>query len=85
MGNLFSYYTQILFLTLIIINHLWEIYLARRQANYLMKNRFRIPEMFAQDITPDDHQKSTLSLPILVSIQRSRVTLHECFKLHPNR
>lgn len=60
MGNLFSYYTQILFLTLIIINHLWEIYLARRQANYLMKNRFRIPEMFAQDITPDDHQKSTL-------------------------
>lgn len=60
MGNLFSYYTQILFLTLIIINHLWEIYLARRQANYLMKNRFRIPEMFVQDITPDDHQKSTL-------------------------
>lgn len=60
MGNLFSYYTQVLFLTLIIINHLWEIYLARRQANYLMKNRFRIPEMFSQDITPDDHQKSTL-------------------------
>lgn len=60
MGNLFSYYTQILFLTLIIINHLWEIYLARRQANFLTKNRFRIPEMFSKEITPDDHQKSTL-------------------------
>ena len=60
MGNLFSYYTQILFLTLIIINHLWEIYLARRQANFLTKNRFRIPEIFSKDITPDDHQKSTL-------------------------
>lgn len=59
MGNLLSYYAQILFLTLIIINHLWEIYLARRQAQFLVKNRFEIPEIFAKKISEEEHQKST--------------------------
>lgn len=69
MGNLLSYYSQILFLTLIITNHLWEIYLARRQSHHLQLNRHQIPQLFASIITMEDHQKS-----ILYSMDRLRLS-----------
>ncbi len=69
MGNLFNYYCQILFLTLIITNHLWEIYLARRQSLFLERNRHQVPELFSSTITKEDHQKS-----ILYSIDRLRLS-----------
>lgn len=60
MGNLVSYYTQIIFLTFIIINHLWEIYLARRQSHFLHLNRHHVPVFFSSMISREDHQKSVL-------------------------
>src|SRR5690606_6642678 len=69
MGNLFNYYCQILFLTLIITNHLWEIYLARRQSLFLERSRHQVPELFSSTITQEDHQKS-----ILYSIDRLRLS-----------
>lgn len=69
MGNLTSYYTQIIFLTFIIINHLWEIYLARRQSHYLHLNRHEVPSVFSSTISMEDHQKS-----ILYSTDRLRLS-----------
>lgn len=69
MGNLTSYYTQIIFLTFIIINHLWEIYLARRQSHFLHLNRHEVPSVFSSTISMEDHQKS-----ILYSTDRLRLS-----------
>lgn len=58
MENLFSYYTQVLFLCLIVINHLFEIYLYRRQLTTLHENRSIVPEEFKNIISMDDHHKA---------------------------
>ena len=58
MTNLFSYYTQISFLSLIIINHLFEIYLNRRQLATLHKNALEVPQEFTSVISLADHKKS---------------------------
>ena len=58
MENLFTYYTQVLFLSLIVIDHFFEIYLFRRQVTTLHKNRTEVPEEFKSIINPEDHQKA---------------------------
>lgn len=58
MENLFSYYTQVIFLTMIVINHLFEIYLSRRQVTTLQKNQGQVPDSFKEIITLADHQKA---------------------------
>lgn len=58
MKNLYSYYTQIIFLSSIIINHLFEFYLARRQALCLQNNITNIPDEFQDTIELSDHEKS---------------------------
>lgn len=58
MDNLYSYYFQVLFFTIIVVNHLTEIYLIRRQMNTLQINRDQVPAEFAQFISLADHQKA---------------------------
>lgn len=58
MENLFTYYTQVAFLSFIIVNHLFEIYLSRRQVATLHKHRSQVPEEFREQISIENHQKA---------------------------
>jgi STE24 endopeptidase len=58
MQHLYSYYTQVIFLAFIIINHLFEIYLARRQVTTLESHRTQVPTEFAHVLTLTDHEKA---------------------------
>jgi STE24 endopeptidase len=58
MENLFTYYTQVIFLTIIVVNHLFEIYLSRRQVTTLHQHRGEVPEEFKNFLTLGDHQKA---------------------------
>lgn len=58
MENLYTYYLQVIFLSFIVINHLFEIYLSQRQVTTLHQNRFAIPEVFKESLTLPDHQKA---------------------------
>jgi STE24 endopeptidase len=58
MDNLFSYYTQVLFIALIVVNHLFEIYLSRRQVATLRNNRCEVPLEFKAFLSIEDHQKA---------------------------
>lgn len=58
MENLFSYYTQVIFITFIVINHLFEIYLSRRQVTTLHQHRNEVPKEFHDLLTLPDHQKA---------------------------
>jgi STE24 endopeptidase len=58
MENLYSYYTQVIFLMFIIVNHMFEIYLSRRQVATLHNNRGEVPSEFTSIISLDDHQKA---------------------------
>jgi STE24 endopeptidase len=58
MENLYTYYTQVLFLTCIVVNHLFEIYLSRRQVTTLERNQGAVPQEFRSFLTLADHQKA---------------------------
>ncbi|MFP5386679.1 MAG: M48 family metallopeptidase [Bacteriovoracia bacterium] len=58
MENLYSYYTQVLFLSLIVINHLFELYLSQRQVTTLHRNRNLVPTEFDHFLSLADHQKA---------------------------
>lgn len=58
MSNLYSYYTQVIFLLFIIINHLIEIYLTRRQLEMYRKHALTPPEEFKSFLTDSEHQKA---------------------------
>lgn len=58
MKNLYSYYFQVVFFLLIIVNHLIEIYLSRRQISVLQKNKNSVPDEFKNFLTIQDHQKA---------------------------
>lgn len=58
MSNLYSYYTQVIFLSFIVVNHLAEIYLTRRQLEMYQKNAETPPQEFAEVISVADHQKA---------------------------
>lgn len=58
MENLFSYYTQVIFLSFIVINHMFEIYLSRRQVATLHDHRGAVPKEFISYLTIEDHQKA---------------------------
>lgn len=58
MQNLFSYYTQVFFIAAIVVNHLFEIYLARRQVTTLHQNRGTVPAEFRDFLGLADHQKA---------------------------
>jgi STE24 endopeptidase len=58
MEHLFSYYTQIIFLSFIIINHLFEVYLSRRQVATLERHRTEVPQEFAGELSLTDHQRA---------------------------
>lgn len=68
MENLFSYYTQVIFLAMIMINHLFEIYLSRRQVATLHQHRGAVPAEFASIISIYDHEKA-------ISYATARLTL----------
>lgn len=58
MTNLYSYYTQVVFLSFIVINHLLEIYLSRRQLIALQQHKDAVPPEFSKSLTLADHQKA---------------------------
>jgi STE24 endopeptidase len=58
MTNLYSYYIQVIFLSFIVINHLFEIYLSRRQVTTLHDHRSEVPKEFQDFLTLADHQKA---------------------------
>jgi STE24 endopeptidase len=58
MTNLYTYYTQVIFLSMIVVNHLLEIYLSRRQLSALHQSRLEVPEEFKNSLTLEDHQKA---------------------------
>lgn len=58
MTNLYSYYTQVLFLSFIVINHLVEIYLLRRQLITYRNHQNSFPDEFQDFLTLKDHQKA---------------------------
>jgi STE24 endopeptidase len=58
MSHLYSYYTQVIFLLFIILNHLSEIYLSRRQLKLFKKFPESPPSEFSAFITDNDHQKA---------------------------
>jgi STE24 endopeptidase len=58
MESLFTYYTQVIFLCFIIVNHLFEIYLSRRQVTTLHQHRGEVPLEFKEFLTLTDHQKA---------------------------
>lgn len=58
MTNLFSYYTQVLFLVFIVVNHLVEIYLIRRQLRAYQQQSMTPPSEFSEYISDADHQKA---------------------------
>jgi STE24 endopeptidase len=58
MENLYSYYLQVLFITLIVVNHLTEIYLIRRQLQTLAHHQGQVPPEFTQVLSLPDHRKA---------------------------
>jgi STE24 endopeptidase len=58
MEYLYSYYIQIAFICFIIVNHLTEIYLVRRQLKTLQLNQSEVPSEFKHVLTLEDHQKA---------------------------
>lgn len=58
MTNLYSYYFQVFFILFIVVNHLFEIYLNRRQLAVLQKNNSIVPPEFADTISIADHHKA---------------------------
>lgn len=58
MDNLFSYYLQVTFIALVIVNHLFEIYLSRRQVATLLAHKNEVPEEFQASLSLADHQKA---------------------------
>lgn len=58
MNNLFVYYVQVLFISLIVINHLFEMYLSRRQLNTLHSSLSEVPQEFKSALSLADHQKA---------------------------
>lgn len=58
MNSLYVYYTQVIFLCFIIVNHLFEIYLSRRQVTTLHQNRGEVPAEFKSFLSLEDHQKA---------------------------
>ncbi len=58
MSNLYSYYTQVIFLVFIVVNHMTEVYLSRRQLQTLQKNYAKVPDEFAHSLSIEDHQKA---------------------------
>lgn len=58
MNSLFTYYTQVIFLCFVIVNHLFEIYLSRRQVTTLHQHRGEVPQEFKNFLTLADHQKA---------------------------
>ncbi len=56
MTNLFSYYTQVIFISMIVINHLTEVYLARRQQNALRLHQGAVPPEFNSYLNLSEHQ-----------------------------
>ncbi|HXH74897.1 MAG TPA: M48 family metallopeptidase [Bacteriovoracaceae bacterium] len=58
MTNLYTYYTQVIFLSVIVINHMLEIYLSRRQLSALQQSRAEVPSEFKNFLSLEDHQKA---------------------------
>ncbi len=58
MPNLYSYYTQVIFLVFIVTNHLVEVYLTRRQLKMYQEHAEAPPQEFVEFLTPGDHQKA---------------------------
>lgn len=58
MNNLFSYYTQVLFITFIVLNHLLELWLAQRQIQTLQQHQGEVPKAFADTLSLADHHKA---------------------------
>jgi STE24 endopeptidase len=58
MEHLFSYYTQVIFISFIIVNHLFEVYLSRRQVTTLERHSIKVPREFVGFLTLADHQKA---------------------------
>jgi len=58
MSYLYIYYLQVLFLTFIVVNHMWEIYLSSRQLQALHQSSSDVPEEFKPFFTLTEHQRS---------------------------
>ena len=57
-SNLYSYYAQVIFICFIVINHLIEIYLAKRQLATLRAHAGKVPDAFDKSISLEEHNKA---------------------------
>ncbi len=73
MQNLFSYYTQVIFIAAIVVSHLFEIYLARRQVTTLHQNRGTVPKEFSEFLELEDHQKAINYATAKLSLSQARL------------
>lgn len=73
MTNLYSYYLQILFLSFIVINHLLEIYLSRRQLAMLQQHRDIVPVDFQDSLSLADHQKAVAYASARLNLNQMRL------------
>ncbi len=73
MTNLYSYYLQVLFLSFIVINHLLEIYLSRRQLTKLQQNRDMVPVAFQDSLSLMDHQKAIAYASARINLSQLRL------------
>jgi STE24 endopeptidase len=55
---LYTYYAQVILMVFIVVNHLVEIYLARRQLATLRKHADSVPDEFISALSLEDHQKA---------------------------
>lgn len=73
MTNLYSYYLQVLFLCFIVINHLLEIYLSRRQLTILQQNKDIVPAEFQDSLSLVDHQKAIAYASARLNLNQMRL------------
>lgn len=58
MSSLYTYYIQVIFISFIVINHLMEIYLIRRQLGNYQANALCPPPEFSSFLPVADHQRA---------------------------
>lgn len=76
MTNLYVYYTQVAFLSVIVVNHLLEIYLSRRQLTALHEARGEVPGPFRNYLTLEDHQKAIAYGSARLNLSQARLIWH---------
>ena len=82
MSNLYSYYIQVIFISFIVVNHLTEIYLTRRQLEMYQKHAETPPQEFAEFLSESDHQKAIQYSSAKLRLAQLRLLFDGCLMLY---